>query len=376
MTVRLNGMTWRHPRGYDPMVATAGVWKEKTGVEIVWDQRSLQDFESFPVEQLARQYDLIVIDHPHVGQITDQNCLVPLDSPQRADELSAIAQGSVGPSFASYTWRGQQWALPIDAAAQVQAWRPDLLEAPATTWDEVITLARASRVVLPLRDPHALMCFFTLAANMGTPCATHGPGDLIAQADGLRVIALLAELAALVGEDNYEMDPIAASEAMAREGSPLAQMPLGYGYVSYALEGFRPHRLRFADIPAAGGNGPVGSAIGGTGIAVSALRDHAELALDYAYWVAGADIQRSLYPLSGGQPGHAAGWEDEKVNAATANFYADTRATLEGGWLRPRHTGYMEFQQAGSRRLSQGLRDRDDPRAILSDLNRLFAGSF
>src|SRR5690606_14098671 len=76
---KLRGMTWSHPRGYDPMVACAKLWKEKTGVEIEWDKRSLQDFESFPVEELARAYDLIVIDHPHVGQITSEGCLAPLD---------------------------------------------------------------------------------------------------------------------------------------------------------------------------------------------------------------------------------------------------------------------------------------------------------
>ena len=71
----LKGMTWSHPRGYDPMVATARPGQQKTGVDIAWDKRSLQDFETFPVEELARQYDLIVIDHPHVGQITAEGCL-------------------------------------------------------------------------------------------------------------------------------------------------------------------------------------------------------------------------------------------------------------------------------------------------------------
>lgn len=373
---KLRGMTWRHPRGYDPMVATSKIWKDKTGVEIAWDQRSLQDFESFPVEELARQYDLIVIDHPHVGQITAEGCLVPLDVPDRAAEMADIAKGSVGPSFASYTWQDRQWAFPIDAATQVQAWRPDLLDRPLTRWDELLPLARQGQVVLPLRDPHALMCFFTLAANLGTPCATTGPGDLIAEDDGVRALELLAELAALLPGEHFDFDPIAASEAMTQQGSRYAVMPLAYGYVSYALEGFRPHRLHFADIPAAGSNGPIGSAIGGTGIAVSALRAHPNEALAYAYWVAGKDVQRSIYPEAGGQPGHAAGWEDAQVNAATADFYTATRATLEGGWLRPRHNGYMDFQKSASRRLSEGLQAQENPRTIISDLNRLFAGSF
>src|SRR6185437_13848197 len=76
---KLKGMTWNHPRGFDPMVETSRIWRDKTGVDIEWDKRSLQDFESFPVEELARAYDMIVIDHPHVGQITAENCLAPLD---------------------------------------------------------------------------------------------------------------------------------------------------------------------------------------------------------------------------------------------------------------------------------------------------------
>ena len=62
MEITLRGMTWNHPRGYDPLAACARVWRERTGVEILWDKRSLQDFETYPVEELARRYDLIIID--------------------------------------------------------------------------------------------------------------------------------------------------------------------------------------------------------------------------------------------------------------------------------------------------------------------------
>jgi multiple sugar transport system substrate-binding protein len=164
VTIKLKGMTWSHPRGYDPMVACSALWKEKTGVEITWDKRSLQDFESYPVEDLARRYDLIVIDHPHVGQITAEGCLVPLDVPGREAERQTLALGSVGKSYPSYEWQGRQWAFPIDAATQVQAWRPDLIAAPPARWEEVVALARGGRVLLPLTPPHSLMTFFSLAA--------------------------------------------------------------------------------------------------------------------------------------------------------------------------------------------------------------------
>lgn len=368
----LKGMTWSHPRGYDPMVATSALWRERTGVEIVWDRRSLQDFETFPVGVLARQYDLIVIDHPHVGQITAERCLAPLDVPGREDERDDLARLSVGHSYSSYTWEGHQWALPIDAASQVQAYRADRLVRPAKSWDDVILLARAGHVVLPMLPPHSLMTFFTLAANMGAPCATTR-GDLIDERAGVEVVSRLLEVTKLIDPSNFAMDPIAASEAMARPDPLVAVMPFGYGYVNYALDGFRPGRLKFVDIPLPDARG---SALGGTGIAVSAHSANLAAAIDYAYWVASGDVQRGLYASSGGQPAHASAWEDEAVDASTHGFYRDTRRTLEGAWVRPRHNGYTAFQDAAARRLNAGLLSGEAPAALVAALNRLFRESF
>jgi multiple sugar transport system substrate-binding protein len=371
----LKGMTWSHPRGYDPMVACSSLWQQRTGIAIEWDKRSLQDFESFPVEELARAYDLIVIDHPHVGQITAESCLAPLDVAGREAERTAVASGSVGQSYPSYSWQGRQWAFPIDAASQVQAWRPDALDAPPARWSEVLDLARQGRVLLPLRPPHVLMVFYTLAGNLGHPCSTDPSRDLIDSETGSQVFEAMREIAALVEPACFEMDPIAVSERMAAADSKIACAPLIYGYVSYAISGFRAHRLAFTDIPVIGSNGPVGSALGGTGIAVSAFSRAKEAAIDFAYWVASGDVQRGPYAAVGGQPGHAAGWEDQTVNAATGNFYRDTRATLEGAWVRPRHDGYMAFQQAASDRILSGIAGRQKPAAVVADLNNLFRES-
>ncbi len=376
MTVTLKGMTWSHPRGYDPMVATSAAWRARTGVEITWDQRSLQDFESFPVEELARQYDLIVIDHPHVGQITAQGCLAPLDVPGRDAERASIEAGSVGQSYASYRWEGRQWALPIDAAAQVMAYRADLLPQPPRRWADVSTLAGEGRVVVPMRPPHSLMLVFTLAANLGAPCSVTRAQPFLDEAAGTRVIAMIAELAALLDLGDFSRDPIAASELLATGDGRIAVMPYGYGYANYAVAGFRPRRLSFADIPSAGTFGPAGSALGGTGIAVSAFSAHREAATDYAYWVASADTQRGIYAAAGGQPAHDAAWTDETVNAATGGFYRNTRRTLDTAYVRPRHKGYMAFQQAASECLNAGLLAATAPDRIVAALNLLFEESF
>ena len=87
-------------------------------------------------------------------------------------------------------------------------------------------------------------------------------------------------------------------------------------------------------------------------------------------------MQRGLYASSGGQPGPATAWEDDAVNAAAGNFYRDTRKTLEGAYVRPRHNGYMAFQDAASKRLNAGLINRENAAAILSDIDRMFRESF
>jgi multiple sugar transport system substrate-binding protein len=372
-TIKLKGMTWSHPRGYDPMVAGAEQWLADKGVEIVWEKRSLQDFETFPVEELARNFDMIVIDHPHVGQITKEGCLLPLDVPGREAELKALAEGSVGQSFPSYNWQSRQWAFPLDAATQVQAWRPDLMDNPATSWGEVLRLARAGKVLLPLRSPHSLMCFYTLVANAGTPCTVEG--ELISVEDGVKAFEQLREIALLVKPECFGMDPIAVFEEMVLPGSSIACSPLIYGYVNYAMSGFRDRLIRFADIPA-GAAGVAGSALGGTGIAVSAFSKHPEAAIDFAYWIANGDVQKGLYAASNGQPGHADAWEDDIVNSSTSDFYCETRATLEGAWVRPRHDGYMTFQEAASERINKGLLDNEKAEDVVADLNRLFRESF
>ncbi len=376
MSAVLKGMTWSHPRGYDPMIACSKLWQEKTGVTVTWEKRSLQDFETFPVEELAKAYDLIVIDHPHVGQITAEGCLAPLDVPGRETERQALSAASVGGSYRSYEWEGRQWAFPIDAATQVQAIRPDLIETAPTRWSEIVDLAKQGRVLLPLRPPHTLMTFYTLCGNLGSSCRSDGKGALVDIETGKTAIGLMREIAGLIDPECFDMDPIAVLERMVEPGSKIACAPLIYGYVSYSIAGFRPNALHFRDIASVGNRGPVGSALGGTGIAVSGFSRAKAEAVDFAYWIASGDVQRGLYAEAGGQPGHGAAWEDEAVNAATADFYRGTRPTLEASCIRPRHDGYMGFQQAGSDCINDALRNKTDAQAVVEELNRLFLSSF
>jgi multiple sugar transport system substrate-binding protein len=371
----LKGMTWSDPRGYDPVVAAAAAFAlQNPGVCIVWEKRSLQGFESTPVDDLAATYDLMVIDHPHVGAVVSEKCLLPIDRHADAGSLLMLEAETVGKSYASYRLAGHQWALPIDVATQVQAIRPDAWKGPALTWDAVMLAARDKTVLLPLRPPHVLMCFFTLAANLGEPCAvTKGP--LIERRTGLTVLGALEALAALVDPVCQKMDPIAALDTLAESRSHTLA-PLTYLYATYGREGYRTNNIAFHNIPAIGQAGPVGSALGGTGIAVSARTAHPELCTRFAVWLASSEVQRGLYAVNNGQPGNVRAWGDTAVNAAVANAYSNTRLTHEAAWLRPRHAGYMAFQEEGSHIILDAITGRTAHETALDALDKRFIESF
>lgn len=372
--VELRGMTWSDPRGYDPVVAAAKTFAvSNPGVTITWDKRSLQGFETTPVDELAAIYDLMVIDHPHVGSVADRGCLLPFETHASEDALAELANQSVGRSFQSYFLHGRQWALPIDAATQVQAHRADL-SPRVQSWTDVIRKAGDGHVIWPLRSPHVLMSFYTLAANLGRSCAT-SYGDLIDIQTGLHVFDALSAVSRHMDEAFYSMDPIAVLDELS-QSDRYHLAPLVYLYKGYANEGYRANRISFTDMPVLGRNGPLGSALGGTGIAISSKTAHPELCTEFALWLAGAECQSGLYVNANGQPGNALAWSNAAVNEPVLDAYYNTRLTHETAWLRPRHDGYMRFQEEGSEIVADVLRGRMQPETAVPRLNDRFRASF
>lgn len=324
MPQKLIGMTWDHPRAYDSLLAASAEYARlHPDIEIVWEKRPLQAFADHPIDDLASQYDLIVIDHPHIGNAVAEGSLVALDGHGFDDQLAKLAKQTVGQSHESYIFEGHPWALAVDTAAQVATYRPDLLDEKEIprTWDRTIRLAQQGRVLWPIKPVDALMSFMTLAANRGTPC---GDGQqLVAEQDGLAVLDAMQALSQNVPDFCLSMNPIQVAQQMI-ESDQYAYCPLLFGYSNYSREGFRPRLLKFTDIPALGDNGPCGAILGGAGMAVSSRGKAIDVAIDFAFWVCGADCQKGVYFEAGGQPGNAVAWEDAEVNAACNDFFRST----------------------------------------------------
>ena len=141
---RLKGLTWDHPRGYNALAAAARRAElAESGLAIAWEKQPLEGFESHPIADLCARYDLVVLDHPHVGEAVAGDCLQPLEAVFDAATVAALEADSIGPSLRSYRFAGSHWALPLDAATQVLAARQELLPGPVPVlWEDVVSLSR------------------------------------------------------------------------------------------------------------------------------------------------------------------------------------------------------------------------------------------
>ncbi len=376
-TKTLRGMTWKHDRGLAPLLASAIRFTEQhPEFTIQWEARSLQEFGESSIHVFADRYDLVVIDHPFMGEVAREKCFLPLDEHLMPAKLAELAKDSVGPSYSSYCFEGHQWALPIDAAAQVACCRADLLlsagfEVPQT-WQDVSELAKLRRgfVSLALFPLDALICFFSLCANLGEPPFTKS--DTVVGKDiGQQALEELRVLAGYSVEDALSLNPIAMWERMS-SSDDIAYCPLAFGYSNYARKGYRANLLTFSPIPSAG-RGPVGATLGGTGLAISRKCRHRDIALAYALWVAGKDCQRAVYVESGGQPASKTVWLDANANRLTNGYFAATLPVLENAWLRPRFDGFERFQVAATVPVREFLKAERSCRDTLERLDQLYA---
>jgi multiple sugar transport system substrate-binding protein len=372
----LRGITWKHDRGLAPLLATAKHFcGQHPDLTIEWEARSLQEFGEGTVQVLADNYDLVIIDHPYMGQVAEEKCFLPLDEHFTPVQLRDLERDSVGPSYRSYYFAGQQWALPVDAAAQVAGYRADLLEVNGfkvpQTWEEVLDLAKFRRgFVSPALSPlDSLMCFFTLCSNLGEPPFTLTDKPF-ANEIGEQALERLRVLAENSFEGALSANPIAIWERMS-SSNDIAYCPLAFGYSNYARNGYRSKLVSFAPIPSSG-RGSVGATLGGAGVSISASCRLRDLALEYVSWLTGKECQRTLYVESGGQPASRAAWRDAHANELANGYFAATLPVLENAWLRPRFSGFEYFQVKALTLVSQFLRADLSCRKTLNQLDELY----
>lgn len=363
------GLTWDHPRGYNALAQAARQVNAGRAEPLIdWVKQPLEGFESGPITDLTARHDLVVLDHPHIGEAVAEDCLIPLQDLYPPELLQRWEAQSIGPAFRSYEWEGRNWAVPLDVATQVMALRPDLLPCP-TGWDEIAEISATRPVALSLGGPHAFLNLISMAAAEGVIVS----GDaLLPDATALPLLSRLRALADHAPKGSTALNPIDLLERMGRSDD-IALVPLIFGYVTYARPGHVPNAVAFSDtIRAQNGRGGV---LGGTGIAFSRRARPGQDLLDHIAWLMEPETQARFIPANDGQPSARAAWQDADVNAAWADFYRTTEATAEAALLRPRYDGFPAFTLKAAARMREGFAARHDETQILNDLRRLWRDS-
>ncbi|HIY66767.1 MAG TPA: extracellular solute-binding protein [Candidatus Agrococcus pullicola] len=353
------GLTWDHPRGTNALRAAAKEWQSANGAPLIaWDAQPLEGFESAPIDELAARYDLLVMDHPHLGDAIAANALQPLDDVMPAELLRDVAEHTVGPSADSYVAEGRTWALPLDAATQVAAVRDDLVADIPATWAAVVELSRSAPVAQSLAGPHAFLTLCSLAAAFGGTPASLPPtpnsaalesdeAPLFDRETTLLALETMRELATNLPSKSEALNPIGLLERM-RATDDIGFIPLIFGYVNYSTADQNSRSIEFRDAPSARTGGEPGSVIGGTGVAVSTRTNVTPELVSHLGQLLSAGTQESFIPAHDGQPSRDSAWESDSVNESTREFYRSTRRTIESSWVRPRFPGYTAFQSKAS----------------------------
>ncbi len=375
--IHLYGIAWDHPRGYEPLRAVSEEYsKLHPDVRVNWDVRSLREFGDMPIETLIDRYDLITIDHPYMGQAHENGLLLPLNQYFADDILNELAGQSVGPAFQSYLFHGQLYALSIDAAALVAAYRYDLLEEFSLT----VPRTRDELKRFYSKIPNGFwvawpLCATDLWCSFLTLCAQDGGSGFIMEFEmdeqvGSKVLDELKVHLEFLHPQSIHWNPIAVLDKMANEDS-IIYSPYLFGYTNYAREGFSKNRLNFINSPV----NPlrdVSTILGGVGLAVSARSRNVSTAVDFVYYAACAQIQEGIYTRTGGQPGNIIAWQSENNNRLCNNFFKDTLETFESAYMRPRHPGWNRFQEQGAELLHQGLQKNRPSQGLMKELNELY----
>ena len=326
---------------------------------------------------MAYDYDLMVIDHPHVGEASRKNLIYELNKNEKyKEQLNVLEINSVGLSHQSYNFNNNQYALAIDAAAPVSAYRKDLIDNPPRTFENTIKLAEKNRVIWPIKPVDSISCFNSIAANLDNPINSIHQ-NFINSNLAKNILVMMKKLSELVPRDCLLMNPINVLDIMS-ESDEFYFCPQLYGYSNYSRKGFGKSLVNFGNMISFNEdeNNCKGSQIGGTGLAISKSTKYLDIALDYSFWVASENCQSDQFYYSGGQPGHLKAWKNNKINNDCENFFSNTLTTLQKSWLRPRYDGYMYFQDKGGTIINAYLKDEFDLDTTFNNLSAEFERSF
>lgn len=369
----ITGIAWDHRRCWGPLEASIATYRELSGEEIRWDRRSLYSFGEGNLAEYADKYDLVIYDHPFVGDIRRNGWLLDLAPMLSAEQRAHFERDEVGASWRSYAYDGGIWGLPLDTAAQTAAWRPDLLDRHGWTVPATMSQVRAFAEAAAPKGiyvgwpsvPTDLMCtLVSVTASLGRNPG-HTGSDFINVADADYVVGELKALAKLAHPKSRDWNPIRCLDHMVANDD-VAYVPYLFNYVNYSSG---TPKIMFGASPAMRAGLTPNTLLGGAGIGISAKCNDPKSAFEYAMWLCSPAYQSADYVRFGGQPGSRAAWTSDTANQLTGDFFRNTLPAMDNAYLRPTHPGFVPFFHDATLKLTEVVFEGASLRSFVEWLN-------
>lgn len=383
--ITLKGIAWDHPRGYAGLLAVNDAIAAELGTaRIDWQVHSLQDFSAASLGETAERYDLILFDHPFSGDASG-GILLDLSAHMAPETLADLRADTVGFGVDIFDYEGGVWGLPVDAACQVAAFRPDLCaragldeaalrHAPLEAVIDRLA-AQGLKLAISYGGVGSFMCYLSYCHQLGAEPFSE-PGRMVPAEIGETAVALMQRVIAAATPEVLGWDSITCLENMARRDD-LAYCPTIFGFAPYSHDAYGAvdgrHPIAFTAPPMPPGGVRQTSIIGGAGIGVSARTAHPAEAVRAVELLMSRRFQRDM-ALALGQPGRRSVWQDGEVNRASRNFFANTLSTIEQGYIRPRHPGWVPRQDRAGEVLEHHLRIGSSPAETFAAINAVVLG--
>jgi len=288
--------------------------------------------------------------------------------------LELQSQLHVGTCYASYSFGGYQYALPVDASAQVCAFNPKNISRASLPgdWEEFLVLMSdkkfSSKVLWPLCPTDLWCSFLTLASQLGNKTSSD-----VFDEDGLNVplsleaLDLLKQLTERVPRQCLNMNPVETLVTLGKGKNHLIS-PLLFGYNNYCRKD--DGQIEFSNALGLKGQHP-SSLLGGAGIAVSSKsRNYSEIA-GFLRFIMRDEVLSGPYFEAGGQPSLRSSWSSTPLNIDTTGFFSKTIDTVANAYTRPRLPGFSSFQMEAAELMHRSIRGLSGL-SMLSVINDLY----
>ncbi len=357
-TVTLTGITWKNPRGYDPLVEASRSYENKTpDINIKWEQYPWYEFEHRILDDFKNKtgiYDIIMFDHPWTGTLCKNGWLLPWDDYLPNTYFRLLRRRVVPPSVESYNYKGKQWALPLDAASHCALYQKakGLETTLPVHWEDIKDWATEAQkmgyktpLVLSLQGVLGSCLFLSMMAAYGKPAFSNPEEENIHVPTAEYILTLLKELQVYCPPKSSKWAPWDIYEKFSAN-KDLLYSPSLFAYVNYLGTAHNGKQLHISRVPIFSHNKKSKAIIGGVGLGLTRSCRNIKAAVDYGTYLMSDLVQKEIFPIHNGQPAFKAVWEDDSINETVNNFYKDLKPNMDNGYIRPRYNGFHDVELA------------------------------